>query len=125
MSSHYEEKLQAPNVYAPAVYASGSCATGWSAGVSIPGAGLSGGKSKSDPACDRREVARVLTPLNPQLALKVLCNDPIVMAVASSSDCVYQRTYDRAESYHTPAPDLSSYATKEELGRAFKQAQQK
>lgn len=101
---------------------------GWSAGVSIPGAGVSGGRSKSDPACDRREIARVLTPLNPSLALKVLCNDPLVMEVARGSDCVYAKAPDTlGDAYHAPAPqlELAKYATKEELDKAFKQSQKK
>lgn len=128
MSSKYEERLQAPNVNAPAVYASGSCAYGWSAGLSIPGGGISGGRAKPDASCDRREVARVLTPLNPALALKVLCADPIVMEVAEGSDCIYTKAVDTlSDSYYAPAPqmDLSRYATKEELDRAFKQSQKK
>ena len=125
ITSTYKERLQAPNVYAPAVYASGSCAYGWSAGISIPGGGISGGKAKPDPACDRREVARVLTPLNPALALKVLCNDPIVMAVANPEDCIYNKADDRlGDTYGAPAPqlDLSKYATKDEVERAFKKS---
>jgi hypothetical protein len=131
LSSHYEEKLQAPNVYAPAVYASGSCATGWSAGVSIPGAGLSGGKSKSDPACDRREIVRVLTPLNPDLALRVACADPMVREVAEEGDCIYAPPLPpRADpASRVLVPDLSPYATKAELrdsvDKAFKQSQRK
>lgn len=94
VSSRYEEKRQAPGVYAPAIYASGPCAYGWSAGASIPGGGASFGKSKPDANCDRRELARVLTPLNPRLALKVLCTDPLIRDVAAAGmladdDCVY------------------------------------
>lgn len=120
VSSSYRDRLQAPGVFAPAVYASGPCAYGWSAGVSFPGGGLSGGKAKTDPGCDRREIARVLTPLNPELALKVLCADPIVAEVAAPGDCEYIRFEQEAT---TPVPtDMSAYATKEELDRVFRQA---
>lgn len=121
VSSSYRDRLQAPSVFAPAVYASGPCAYGWSAGLSVPGGGISGGRAKTDPNCDRRELARVLTPLNPELALKVLCADPIVAAVAVPGDCEYVRiTTDEAHTASaTPPP---AYATKEELDRAFRQA---
>src|SRR5690606_25625248 len=89
VSISYRDRLQAPAVMAPAVYASGPCAYGWSVGVSIPGAGVSGGKSKTDAGCDRRELARVLTPLQPALALKLLCADPMLAEVALPEDCVY------------------------------------
>ena len=118
-----KQKRQAPGAYAPAVYASHSCALGWSIGASAPGAGISGGKAKADPACERRELARVLTSLNPQLALTVLCADPIVAAVAVEGDCTYVAPPPIiVESDPAPAPDLSRYATKEDLDRAFKKS---
>lgn len=112
VSSSYEEKRQAPPAFAPAIFASGPCAYGWSAGISSPVGGLTGGKSKTDPGCDRREVARVLTPLNPQLALKVLCADPIVAPLATEDDCKYMQP---AIAASAPAPDLSGYVKREEL----------
>lgn len=136
ITSVYEERLQAPSISAPPVYASGPCAYGWSAGLSVPGAGISGGKSKPDTACDRRELARVLTPLNPQLALKILCADPIAAAVATPADC----TYIEQESRHvvSEAPPSSAKTVeamkevfptktevKETVDRAFKRSQSK
>lgn len=129
LSSNYQERLQAPSVSAPAVYASGPCASGWSAGLSIPGGGISGGKAKADPNCDRREVARVLMGINPALALKVLCSDPYVQAVANSDDCIYTVPI-------VATVDPSIYATHDDLerlrndsqtkiDRAFKQTQKK
>jgi hypothetical protein len=117
LSIDYRDRLQAPASHAPAVYASGPCAYGWSAAVSVPGGSVGGGKAKPDPSCDRREVARVLTPLNPQLALKVLCADPIVAKVAEEGDCVYTAQEVAIESTGPDAPalDLSRYVTREEL----------
>jgi hypothetical protein len=129
VSSTYRERLQAPSVSAPAVYASGPCTSGWSAGIAIPGGGLSGGKGKPDPGCERRELARVLTPLAPDLALRLLCADPMLAAVVSADECLF-----------VPQPLVTTngkeYATREELeqvrkdsataiDRAFKQRQTK
>lgn len=83
------DELQAPSINAPAVYASHPCSVGWSAGLSIPGGGIGGGHVKPDPSCDRRELARVIAALNPALALRILCADPIAAAVATAEDCVY------------------------------------
>lgn len=93
-NSEYRERLQAPSINAPPVYASGPCSLGWSAGLSVPGGGISGGKAKSDPSCDRRELIRVITPLNPYLALKLACEDPLIVEMrlrnlASVSDCTF------------------------------------
>lgn len=108
------------------MYASAVCAYGWSAGLSIPGGGLSGGKSKIDSDCNRRELARVLTPLNPQLALKVLCADPMARDVAEYGDCDYQEPiHILSEPVAIDSVDHSRYATKEELERAFKKSQSK
>lgn len=136
VNSRYEQKRQAPSVFAPAVYASGPCAYGWSAGASIPGGGASFGKSKPDKNCDRRELARVLAPLNPDLALKVLCRDPLIeeMNLAGElipGDCEYMappivitRDLDQKPKAGSSDPD-PRYATKEELQRAFKDSQSK
>lgn len=128
VSSSYRDRLQAPSVSAPAVYASAVCAYGWSAGIAVPGAGLSGGKSKIDEDCNRREAARVLTALNPQLALKVMCSDPIVKAVADvdAGDCEYVENIRITQDAPAHSSvDMSRYATKEELAKAFKQSQAK
>ena len=79
VSSTYKERLQAPAVNAPPIYASGSCAYGASFSVSAPGVGLGGGKAKPDPDCNRRELVRVVSSLNPALALKIACEDPLVV----------------------------------------------
>jgi|AGTN01.3.fsa_nt_gi hypothetical protein len=105
------DRLQAPATHAPAVYASGSCAYGWSAAISVPGGSVGGGRAKPDPACDLREIVRILTPLNPYLALKVACTDPSVKEVAGPSDCVYQATV-----VATPVPpDLTQYVKRDEV----------
>ncbi|NJN35838.1 MAG: hypothetical protein HC794_00805 [Nitrospiraceae bacterium] len=113
LSTSYEDKRQAPAISAPPVYASGSCSQGWSLGLSIPGGGASGGKSKVDPGCERREAVRVLTPLNPWLALKVMCADPLVAAVATAEDCQYvPPAPPQAE---IPVIDTSEFVTRKEL----------
>lgn len=129
-STVYKERLQAPSISAPPVYASGPCSSGKSLGLSIPGGGISGGKTVTDPLCDRREIVRVLTALNPALALRVACADPYVTAVATEDDCVYAPPVTvHAEQVNgtlsPPAVDLTPYATKEDLERAFKQAHSK
>lgn len=97
----------------------------------MPGAGLSGGKSKIDIDCNRREAARVLTALNPQLALKLMCADPLVAAVADidMGDCIYIEQITIHSNLISPPDqppaDMSKFATKEELDRAFKKSQSK
>lgn len=115
VESHYREMRQAPASFAPAIYASGPCAYGWSAGVSFPGGSANGGKSKPDPNCDRREIIRVLTPLNPSLALKVACADPMVKEVATGLDCQYVEIVGEKVPPLPPAIDLSKYVTRDEL----------
>lgn len=90
-SVEYSQRRQAPALSAPPVYASGPCAVGASGGISTPVGGISGGKVTFDADCNRRELARVLTPLNPALALKLLCADPMLAAIATESDCAYAR----------------------------------
>lgn len=127
--SNYRDRLQAPDINAPAIYASGPCSSGKSVGLAGPGFGISGGKTSTDPQCDRREVARVLMGVNPALALKVLCSDPYVAAVATGNDCVsVEKQSEQVTSpvaSNTQAVDLSPYATHEEVERAFKQSQAK
>jgi hypothetical protein len=113
LSTSYEEKRQAPSISAPPVYASGNCSQGWSLGLSIPGGGASGGKSKADPGCERREAVRMLTPLNPWLALKVMCQDPFVAAVADEADCKYVPP--TPQPADVPAIDTSEFVTRKEL----------
>jgi hypothetical protein len=117
ISSHYEAKRQAASAYAPAIYASGPCNMGRSVAVQTPVGGVSGGKATVDEDCNRRELARVLIPLSPRLALKVLCADPIVAKVAEEGDCIYTAQVVSIESTgpDVPALDLSRYVTREEL----------
>lgn len=90
LSVSNRDRLQAPSIAPPAVYASGVCVRGYSAGLSVPGASLGGGKSYPDPECDIREAARVLDGIGAHaLALKVACTLAAVKAVASPEDCVY------------------------------------
>lgn len=130
ITTSYDDRLQAPGLSAPSVFASGPCANGWSAGLSVPGGAITGGKAKADPNCDRREVARILLSISPALALKVLCADPYVKEVAAKEDCIYSE----------PEPltfiDPTLFVTRDELAqvrqdsqtaidRAFRQTQKK
>lgn len=122
----YKDRLQAPAVMAPSVYPSGSCAIGWSAGLGVPGAGASFGKTKVDPECTEREELRInlafLVQLEPALALKVLCAQPNIAPYATEELCRPKKPQ--------PEPgrleqDRSGFATKEELRRAFEAATSK
>lgn len=84
------DRLQAPALMLAPVYASNPCAVGWSAGASVPGVGIGGGKARVDVGCERRELARVLTPLNPDLALKLLCADPLLADLRTDEACAYR-----------------------------------
>jgi hypothetical protein len=116
------DRLQAPAVGAAPIFASGPCVVAASGGVSGPGFGIAGGKAKIDPDCNLREMVRILTALNPRIALKLACTDPAVKAVAG--DC---------ELPPTPAPQpcavcvpretsdsYSKSETDERIERAFK-----
>lgn len=123
LSVNNRDRLQAPAISAPAVYASGPCAYGWSAGVAVPGVGVSGGKSKPDTNCDRRELARVMSALNPAAAIKILCTDPLAKeAGLTEEDCTYR---DPLASLHTAAEPDEDFATREYVDRVFKQSQSK
>lgn len=79
---------QAPGGMSTPVFASHSCALGGSLGLSGPGFGVTGGKAKSDPKCDLRETVRILSSLNPSLALALLCQeDPAVAKAAGPDGC--------------------------------------
>lgn len=119
INTRVEDRRQAPAISAPSVFASGPCAYGWSAGVSSPVGGISGGKAKADTNCDRREVARILMGVNPGLALKVLCADPLVAAVAKPEDCVYAIPVVMEEA---STPVALAPATKEEVNEAIDRA---
>lgn len=88
-SIRIEDRLQAPSVSAPSLFASGVCSGGGSIGLSIPGGGISGGRAKEIQGCERREWYRLLRDTSPALALKIACSDPIVAAVAKPGDCDY------------------------------------
>lgn len=125
LTINYKDRLQIPHApapTAPAVYASGPCNTGDSRAITTPIGGVSKGKSSTDDNCNRREVARVLAPLNPALALKVLCSDPYVAAVAAPEDCVYVPT-----GTEVTKADLEQLReeTSKKIGTAFKQSQSK
>jgi hypothetical protein len=80
---------QAPGVSPPGLFASNPCVVGASAGLSIAGGSVAGGRVKEDAGCSRREWYRLLRDTAPALALRVACSDPIVAAVAVNGDCDY------------------------------------
>lgn len=102
-SNVYRDRLQAPDLYAPPIYPSGPCNSGGSWGFVVPGGGVNAGKAKPDPKCDLREMIRVLTPLNPTLALKLACTDPDVAKAAGAAGCVLPES-SNAELPAVPAP---------------------
>lgn len=123
----YSQRRQAPAISAPPVYASGPCAVGASGGISTPVGGISGGKVVESESCNRRELARVLTPLNPALALKLLCADPLLAGIASESECTYAKQPEKPAEPPVvvnvaPAvvPRETSCATPESVTAAFK-----
>jgi len=114
----------AASANAPAVYASNVCAVGWSIGGQLPGVGASGGKSKVDRDCNLRENIRIVSALNPALALKAACQLEGIREVATGDDCVYtfpEPVQETAKSEHVTI-DLSGYATKQEVAEAFKRS---
>jgi hypothetical protein len=58
-SVEFEDREQAPSVFAPAIASSAACYYGVSGGFSVPGLGASGGKGILDPACENRENIRL------------------------------------------------------------------
>lgn len=129
VTSSYRDRLQAPNVLAPSIYSSAVCYSGHSFGLSVPGGGVSGGKSVEDPNCQRREDARILSEMGfKALALKVMCKSKYVAEVASEEDCKYIET--QAETYTAPAtiPPVveQKFAEQDEkIERVFRQTQAK
>lgn len=77
-----------------------------------------------------------MAPLNPDLALKVLCGDPIIVEMnyngqLIAGDCDYMqppvvttRDLDQKPKASSSEPD-PRYATKEDLDRVFKKSQSK
>lgn len=127
VTSSYKERAQAPALSAPSVYAGGTCAYGWSAGISLGVGAATGGKSKPDEDCNRRELSRYVAPLNPWLALKVLCTDPIIVQLIADKVVPAEQC-----DYVPPAPPVAiveksndapveqaSYATRDELERGL------
>lgn len=121
-------KRNAPAMYAPTVYASTACAYGWSAGISTPVGGASGGKAKIDQQCDYRENIRIVAALNPALALRVACAVLDGFRHVPDSECVYTPPVAEDDPPVTvivpaaPVADSSGYVTKQELEQAFKRA---
>lgn len=133
------DRLQAPNVYAPTVAPSAVCGTGWSVGLSGPGAAVAGGRSKVDPACEAREEARLelerqryamsyLVHLNPALALRVLCQQTaIAQAVRDPKDCELPAPVVEKETARPAggSSTLTEERVREMIDRAFRASQAK
>lgn len=82
-----------PNVYAPSIDPSHPCALTWSAGASVTGIGLSGGKAYVDNACNAREWARLMFQMGARdAALAVMCSQP---EGADVPDCAGVRDYNK------------------------------
>jgi len=82
-----------PNVYAPSIDPSHPCALTWSAGASVTGIGLSGGKAYVDAACNAREWARLMFQMGARdAALAVMCSQP---EGADVPDCAGVRDYNK------------------------------
>lgn len=111
-----EDRLQAPALGVANVYATTSCFKGGSLTVSGPGFGVGGGAGKVDAGCEIRETARSFASIGEDaMAYRLLCASPIVQQYIGTEICLQSRQPKAA-----PAVDLSKYATKAELDRAFK-----
>lgn len=84
-----------PDVGAPSIYGgTNPCSVGASAGLGIPGFGLSGGVSWSDKGCERRNTAVILYQANKaRVAEALLCQDVETRAafMAASDPCPQDR----------------------------------
>jgi hypothetical protein len=122
----FDDRRQAPTLAPPAVYASGVCTLGVSGGLSVPGGSISGGKSRVDLECERRETARLIMALNPRFALKMLCAAPSAVAVAVGDECLaYQAPQPLPPpvvvTVETDKVDESKFVKKEAVRRAIKE----
>jgi hypothetical protein len=85
-----------PDVGAPAIYGgTNPCSVGASAGLGIPGFGLSGGATWSDHGCERRNTAVILYQANKaRVAEALLCQDKDTRAafMAAGDPCPQDRT---------------------------------
>lgn len=103
---------QAPSSFGTPIFASGPCTVATSGGLSGPGFGVSGGKARIDAECNLREMVRILTPLNPRIALKLACTDEHVKAIAG--DCELPPAPVPCQVCE-PKADLSEYVKKSDL----------
>jgi hypothetical protein len=85
-----------PDVGAPAIYGgTNPCSVGASAGLGIPGFGLSGGATWSDHGCERRNTAVILYQANKAMVAEaLLCQDKDTRAafMAAGDPCPQDRT---------------------------------
>jgi hypothetical protein len=118
---------QAPGVSPPGLFASNPCVVGASAGLSIAGGSVAGGRVKEDAGCSRREWYRLLRDTAPALALRVACSDPIVAAVAVNGDCDYTKPNPKpdCEACQPKADSYTKEETDQRIEKAFKASQSK
>lgn len=77
----------------PSVYPTGSCRSGWSAGVGLPGFNVAGGGAPLDENCDARETARLFYEFGErEKAIMILCLQP---AAADLPGCRPSQDYVR------------------------------
>jgi hypothetical protein len=85
-----------PDVGSPAMYGgTNPCSVGVSAGLGLPGIGLSGGATWSDHGCERRNTAVILYQANKaRVAEALLCQDKDTRAafMAAGDPCPQDRT---------------------------------
>jgi hypothetical protein len=95
------------SAYAPAIYSSSACtAGGLSGGASAMGVGVSLGGAKQDVQCQVRENARILSGLDPGLALMYLCqNDKVDIGAVLGAACKYTPPVVLPEPEPKPEPE--------------------
>ena len=75
------EVKSVPSVFAPGAYPTAPCRIAASGGVGLLGVGVSGGGSKEDKECTRRETARMFWAFGqPEAALTLLCASKVAKA---------------------------------------------
>jgi hypothetical protein len=90
-AAHYNKYGNNVSAYAPAIYSSSACTGGGvSAGAAGMGFGVSVGGAKQDIQCQVRENARILSGLDPALAIMYLCqNDKVDVGAVLGAACKY------------------------------------
>lgn len=75
-SVSFEDRKQAPAVFAPSIAPTAPCYYSASGGLSLPGIGASGGKAIKDKECEKREEARLWYSMGfVDAAVALMCKD--------------------------------------------------